>query len=48
MLEDGFTFGAFIDFLVRVIKAIGYANIVLLFSSFLISGEERNCLHFLQ
>ena len=30
MLEDGFTFSAFIDFLVRVIKAIGYANIVLL------------------
>jgi hypothetical protein len=30
MLEDGFTFDAFLDFLVRVIKAIGYTNIFLI------------------
>lgn len=30
MLEDGFNFAAFIDFIVRVVKAVGYANVVLI------------------
>ena len=30
MLEDGFTFTAFVDFIVKVIKAVGYANVVLI------------------